>query len=689
MSEPYINIATLLPWGAPKPTFDNAPTLTRKALAPHGSAIWKHWAQNKATLKGAGIHIYKTGRGWMASWTYETPEGRRDTLEAAASDELRSGAIKPSPGYTCPAPEGMKYKPFQLAGVEFVARRIEAGDGGSLIADEPGLGKTIQALGVINQTDPRRTLIVCPASVRLNWQAEAERWLVGRRRVYQVGKRGWGTGKGAGVYIINYDILDKHRALLRDGTWDLVVLDEGHAVSNPATIRHKALFDSKDGRMSVGHWLFLTGTPLMNKPVDLHTFGTHCSPGLFPSYPVFAVRYNGAKGEGAGVRLGRPTNTAELARMLKSFMVRREKAQVLGELPSKRWQIITLPDPDKAGLKMDRSLGGWVPDEKAMEKIERQVIESPQHICMMALAEHVSRLGSGKGVPFDEVARERAKLAGQKLPFCIAHVRHMIEVEGYEKVVIMAHHQTMIQGLYKVLGEYNPVMLHGSMTREAKDRSVKAFQNDKRHQVFIGSTRAAGVGLTLTASCLLVFCEPDWVAGWMNQASDRCHRIGQSEEVLIQVLVAEGSLDLHMAHVIEGKRQAQRDIIDRRNIGEGVRAAPRQPVTLVRAAGGVEDRVRAAASSPYTLSDAERKVGRMVMRILVANTHPKARDAAGMSNMDAPLGVALNALHDPTDGQVVEMLRLAFKYRGQLPGSTVRDLRPIWERLAAMRSELG
>ena len=152
----------------------------------------------------------------------------------------------------------------------------------------------------------------------------------------------------------------------------------------------------------------------------------------------------------------------------------------------------------------------------------------------------VASLRSEHQVIFAEISELRKTTAIAKAPLVAAHVAEIVEETG-NKVVLFAHHHEVIDLLCEELAECGIVKLDGRDSMESRNAAVESFQSDDSVKVFVGGIHAAGVGLTLTASAHVVFAELDWVPGVMSQCEDRCHRIGQADQVLIQHLVLEGS----------------------------------------------------------------------------------------------------------------------------------------------------
>jgi len=227
---------------------------------------WSH--ETKEVVKQAGFRFDPASKLW---WTTEQRIAARLTdpdaavREAQAANQAIQASRAVSSNVRVPAPDGLYYLPYQLAGIEYAL-----GKPGVLLADAMGLGKTIQAVGVINaDATIRRVLVICPASLKVNWARELTKWLV---RPMSIGVAGSGVEfpHAADVVIINYDILTKYRSQIDRIKWDLLVADEAHLVKNPKARRTEALF-GKNGRNAIraARRLFMTGTPIVNRPIEL------------------------------------------------------------------------------------------------------------------------------------------------------------------------------------------------------------------------------------------------------------------------------------------------------------------------------------------------------------------------------------------------------------------------------------
>ncbi len=435
-----------------------------------------------------------------------------------------------------PRPPGLEYRPFQKAGIAYALEHQNV-----LIADEPGLGKSIEALGVVNSDlSIQNVLIVCPASLKLNWEREARKWLVGDFQISVIN----GTRKpfpDGGVVIINYDILSGYRRVIDQVKWDVLICDESHMIKNPKSSRSKAV---------IGNWhrdpskriepikakrrIFLTGTPILNKPIELWTTIHSLDPKTWGSWKDYTVKYCDARETRWGWDVSGASNLGELQEKLRArIMVRRLKADVMKELPPKQRQVIVLP--------------------KKASVVKRE----------KKFAATLEEMLAGSNIPpvvFEEMARVRHESAVDKIPDAIDHIKALME--EHQKIVVMCHHRDVLEAIAKGVEEFGVVRLQGGDSESSKQDAVDRFQNDPSVRIFLGSIRAAGVGITLTAASLLLFVELDWVPGIMTQAEDRIHRIGTAGSVLIQHLVYADSIDARMAEAIVDKQAIIEQALD-------------------------------------------------------------------------------------------------------------------------------
>lgn len=393
-------------------------------------------------------------------------------------------------------------------------------------------GKTIQAIGVLNDdASLKRVLVVCPASLKQNWANEIKSWLLWERPVY-IANGQWQDGAqdyGSIIVIINYDVLEKHLDKLTARPWDCVIFDESHKLKNPKAKRTQAAFKIKARRR-----IALTGTPILNKPLEIWSLCQQFDPtGLGQHFFGFAKRYCNAHQNKFGWDFSGASNLDELQKYLRArFMVRRMKADVLTELPAKVRQVVALNLSAKDKAEIARIEAG-VDYVEAIEALDK------------------------KTAAFDSVAAIRKNIALAKVPAAIEFVQEVLETGP---VVLFAHHKDVIANVLAAFPEADCIT--GDTPVEDRQSVVDNFQNGKI-DLIVCSIHAAGVGLTLTRSSRVIFLELDWTPGIMQQAEDRCHRIGQRDSVLVQHLVADNSLDAHIAETLIRKQEVIEKALDK------------------------------------------------------------------------------------------------------------------------------
>jgi SWI/SNF-related matrix-associated actin-dependent regulator 1 of chromatin subfamily A len=433
-----------------------------------------------------------------------------------------------------PHPPGLEYRPFQKAGIDYAINHPNC-----LIADEPGLGKTIQALGVVNY-DPTadNVLVICPASLKLNWEREAKRWLV-RDTPVTVINGTKATFPSEGFVILNYELLSKYRSAIDQVKWDVLIFDESHMLKNDKAARTIAALgrwnrdpSKRTAPIKAKRRLFLTGTPILNKPIEIWTTIHSLDPATWGSWKAFTEKHCDARETRWGWDVNGASNLTELQDRLRSrIMVRRLKSEVMTELPPKQRQVIVLPS------------------KSSVKKREKEYIETLEEMLKDAMRKGIDIISSPQ---FEHMSQIRHKTALDKVPDAIDHIKALMD--EHQKLVVMCHHRDVLEAIYEGVSEFGAVRLQGGDSEASKQDAIDRFQNDPSVRIFLGSIRAAGVGITLTAASLLLFVELDWVPGIMTQAEDRIHRIGAVGSVLIQHLVFADSIDARMAEAIVEKQ---------------------------------------------------------------------------------------------------------------------------------------
>jgi len=444
---------------------------------------------------------------------------------------------------TFPAPPGVAYRPFQLAGIDYCLRRPHA-----LIGDQPGLGKTVQAIGVANALEAQRVLVICPGKVRLQWAREICRWSTIRRvQIYPVIRSLDGVSPRAHYIVTSYDLARTeiiHR-LLMALDWDLLVLDEAHALKTPEAIRTRSIFGG--GASFAREWLAmrarkvvaLTGTPLPNRPRECYTLARGlCWEAIdFMSKEAFERRYNPSFQYPSGRIEERQGRLPELqARLRCNLMVRRLKKDVLEQLPQVTWELAYV-DIDGQIRKALRAEGLLGIDPNDLEGADMELL--------------------------GQVSTVRREMGEAKAPRVADHVEMLVE-GGVEKVVLFFHHRSVGDILQERLKRFGLARVDGRTSSVAQHQAVQRFVADSSVKIFMGHIEVAGTGVDrLQEVCShAVFAEASWVPKDNEQAVDRLHRMGQQSAVVAQFLVAPGSLDERVLGTAIEKRHAIHAALD-------------------------------------------------------------------------------------------------------------------------------
>jgi SWI/SNF-related matrix-associated actin-dependent regulator 1 of chromatin subfamily A len=420
--------------------------------------------------------------------------------------------------------KGMKLTlyPYQKVGVKFVDR---AG-GRCLIADAPGLGKTVQAIGYA-QLHNLKTLIVCPLSVTINWQREIKKF-TGKKSTIWDSKHYDGELDNQ-FHIVHYDAVPKIDKALRAQTFDLLVCDEATFLKNRQTIRAKSVLGSwKERRKYPGiktkYSIFLTGTPVMSRPIEAFSLLNFLDKDRFNNFYHFVERYGGWKGDA-------PRNLQDLHDRTKDLVIRRKKDEVLKELPKKQrndlYVELTKDEKKEYQALLKEVFGKWKMDGKPS-------------------VTHMPKL--------------QAFLIQKKIPRLIEMIDEFLDND--RSILIFSCY---IQPLKFLLEHYGnkAAILTGEMNRNQRQETIDKLTNGEA-KVGLFSIRAAGMGIDGLQKIIdtVVFLDMDWVPANHEQAEDRTHRIGQTNQVQAYYMICEESIDEYMRDILKDKQQIADLIVD-------------------------------------------------------------------------------------------------------------------------------
>jgi SWI/SNF-related matrix-associated actin-dependent regulator 1 of chromatin subfamily A len=475
---------------------------------------WKLWRLNRAVMEQRGYRAAKDAEGDWCLEFWAADEG--------AALQFREQSQRIHSDLEVPAPDGLQYYGFQVAGVEFLASRSAA-----LLADEMGCGKSIQVAGLINLTAPRKVLIIAPASMKIIWALELRKWLVDKQLSIMILK---GQTKPLdlshdGIWIVNYELLGRFRPEIVSQPLDLLVLDEAHYIKTRTSARTKlAHLFSRCAKRKI----LLTGTPLLARPAELWSLLHFLAPADWPNFYRFARRFCAPTKTEWGWSYDGSSNLNELNTRLRSgLMMRRLKRDVLAQLPPLTRALVPL------------SVSGNQALNEAVESAGYDPFNLPSNL-------------SGSDIPFDCIARIRHELGQLKVKPAIEFIRE--QMEGYEsKLVIFAHHRIVLTQIAAALP--GAALVTGETPAADRMAALERFTNDPQTRFFVASIHAMGIGVTLSAASQAIFVEQDWTPGILRQAEDRLHRIGQSQPVLIQYLVVPDSIDVNIMRTVIAKME--------------------------------------------------------------------------------------------------------------------------------------
>lgn len=524
---------------------DERGALRRAGFELHEPSMCKKDGKCKACRAGIGNRFW-SNRVEAATRLKSYCNERALNIMKAHLDKLaRSRAVDAD--IVVPCPEGLAYLPFQKAGIAYMRDHKD-----TLLGDEMGVGKTIQALGFVNYLRPSNVLVVCPSTLSFNWRNEAMKWLIqGREIVIPKSGRSVVPNRDNLLVIVNYEKLIGESPLTNSlaRIWDVAIFDEAHALKTPNAQRTQAVL-GENGLMQRTHrCLFLTGTPIENYPKEIWTIAAAICPAKFGNWIEFAHRYCGLRRQGGRTVDTGATHLGELQQRLRaSFMIRRRRADVLTELPPKRRQLVVLGDSE-IDWSQDPDFQRWkqlydADYEARLAALEAAKTNEEYKLAIHALDEFI-------GVAFTEMSEFRHKTALAKLPACISYIDDVL-ASGIDKLVIFAHHQDVLAQLAAHYGKA-AVSLHGDTPKLEREKAVKRFQEGDA-RIFIGGLKTA-VGYNLFVASTAILVEVDWNPSVVSQAEDRLARIGQKKMVHIIHLVLDGTIDVNMSKRIITKQE--------------------------------------------------------------------------------------------------------------------------------------
>jgi SWI/SNF-related matrix-associated actin-dependent regulator 1 of chromatin subfamily A len=398
-----------------------------------------------------------------------------------------------------------------------------------ILADDMGLGKTTSTIIAALETGAKKILIICPASLKINWEREIANY--SDRTVYIAEGKKFSTEHD--FVIVNYDILKnfhdpkgKENSLLVKSGFELVILDEAHMISNAQAQRTKIINNFVKDVKRV--WL-LTGTPMTSRPMNYYNLLNIIESPVAQNWMAYAIRYCQGYQFRAGNRkvwnVTGASNLEELRDRTSSQILRRLKEDVL-DLPDK---IIT-PVYLRTSSKDYKDLMG-----EYYEWLENKKEES-----------------SSLTVQFSKLMKVRKVIANEKSKETIEFAQNIID-QG-KKVIIFTNFTDTLQTIYSHFGK-EAVYLDGSCNKVQRQYAVDQFQDNEKIKVFVGNLKAAGVGLTLTSAEVVIMNDLSFVPAEHAQAEDRAYRYGQKNNVLVYYPIFENTIEGVIYDILNTKKK--------------------------------------------------------------------------------------------------------------------------------------
>ena len=412
-----------------------------------------------------------------------------------------------------------------------------AGSRRFILADDMGLGKTTATIIAALETGSKKILIICPASLKINWQREIENY--SDRPVYIAEGKKFSTESD--FVIVNYDILKnfhdtdpkkKNGSILNQSNFDLVILDEAHMISNPQAQRTKIINHFVKDIKRV--WL-LTGTPMTSRPMNYYNLLNIIESPVAQNWMAYAIRYCQGYQFMAGRRkvwnVTGASNLEELRDRTSKQILRRLKEDVL-DLPDKIISPVYLRLKSKEYEELMGEYYDWFDNKKD---------ES-----------------SSLTVQFSKLMKVRKVIANEKTKQTIEFAENIIE-QG-KKVIIFTNFTDTLQTIYQHFGK-QAVYLDGSCSKPHRQNAVDEFQENDKIKVFVGNLKAAGVGLTLTAAEVVIMNDLSFVPAEHAQAEDRAYRYGQKSNVLVYYPLYENTIEGAVYDILNRKKEIIRTVM--------------------------------------------------------------------------------------------------------------------------------
>ena len=442
---------------------------------------------------------------------------------------------------------------YQVEGFIWMIRLGTIGIGACL-ADDMGLGKTLQSLAAILYFAGKGpTLVVAPTSVCMNWEQEVNRFAPTLKLKMFTGQDRQGVIEGLGPYdllVTSYTLLQQEVELLEQVEWQCIALDEAQAIKNAATKRSKAA-----KRLRAKFRLITTGTPIENHLGELWNLFSFINPGLLGTYKQFNSRF--------GIPIEKHHDRSarlKLKKLIRPFMLRRIKSQVLEELPP-RTEITMQVEMSSEEMKFYEALR-----QHAIENIEGNAEKTGRHLRILAEIMRLRRACCHPRLISDEI-----EIPSTKLSVFAEIVEELLA--SRHKALVFSQFTGHLALIREFLDDQGIVYkyLDGTTPSKERQRQVEGFQAGEG-DLFLISLKAGGLGLNLTAADYVIHMDPWWNPAVEDQAADRAHRIGQKRPVTVYRLVTVGTIEEKIVRLHQEKRDLANSLLEGSDVSARISA---------------------------------------------------------------------------------------------------------------------
>lgn len=452
--------------------------------------------------------------------------------------------------YEIPDEIKAQLRPYQEIGFQWLCSLARFGFGG-ILADDMGLGKTLQVLAFLAAHKETRTLVVCPASLVYNWEAECQRFYPSAKIMTVAGnmrtrKMQMEECMKQDIIITSYDLLKRDIDLYENKQFDYMIIDEAQYVKNASTQAAKAV-----KAVSSSCRFALTGTPIENRLGELWSIFEFLMPGYLFGYKQFRdeleIPIAESKDESARIRL---------SRFVRPFILRRLKKDVLKELPDKVEEVVyARMEGEQNSLYLAR-------EKQLLMMLAKQTDAEfkTQKLQILAELTALRQICCDPSLIYENYTHESAKTET-----CMEVVANA--VSAGHKILLFSQFATMLEhlGILLTKNGIRSFMLTGKTSKEERRRLVAEFQAGGA-DVFLISLKAGGTGLNLTAADMVIHYDPWWNLAAQNQATDRAYRIGQDNKVHVLRLIMKGTIEERILKMQEDKQNLADSVIS----GDGV-----------------------------------------------------------------------------------------------------------------------